>query len=1027
MTNQTNLPEETAVLQQGKLIGRQDHLDSIKNAINDNKNYVFFFTGEGGIGKTRLLTEIGQYIQTLQQGSGRRLLWSHIIDLYHSDMHSNSRIEEALIDALDEKRDFFQEYERKRDAFEQQRLAGLAGPSLEESRQELTVAFTRGFQQLAKTARIVLTFDTLELVQYENSTIRELCEIEEEGVSSVKNWLLEQVAKFKNTVTIFAGRPHENVQPDFARFFVGKECLYEDQRIKRFSYEETHAYLRELAKQYDELGKALDPVTVDQIYKGADYGRPIYINLMADLLSFGNDISDIFPLTPASVNEDYRKNMKRGIARRLLELPGLHGIIVRYLAMARQGLDEELLLHLLQAKYGRSEIQTAIKQMKAFTFIKTHPHNPDQIFLHDEVYDILDEFHLDDRQHVENTFIAIRNYYEEKRAAAVRQREMMGAQSTAQDFHRYEELVHTIADLSATTLHYELQVDPLPAYYQKYVRWDEEAIKAHQVGYDMRLRDVVLTFFNALDKIATPRREWLSKRLPQAELDRMNAILWLRRYLSRGQNQKCYDIAKKIMTHPEPPFQWDQVEDKYYKAALLTIMGEAMLYLKKPTKEETLQALNTTIELLKKEPKQYDALRDENWRRARILGRAYNNKGYVYRGYNQFSTAVEPYRQAIALYRQVDIRDEMADSINNLSLVYAQLGALDEAEALAEDGRSLREQLWQRFPLGLSYSTLGLVNIIAQHPHQARGLSKQALALFSPVDDATVTGIGYERGQALARYNLGMSSRGLAHLVDSHVYNAEEAVQHFKTGRGFLRQAINYYDGKGGIYEIETKAELGRLYRDWMKLDLSLNDQDGAQERKDLAIMYLEREALPLCQSEKRPDGIANILEDMAHLHWAWKDRSTTLDYLERAEATIPEEYKPKPGQGFATVSEPINPLWVALGKIYLLRAELIFNPGDYLARLEDPEIEALLESMKYRLLAVACFEHHSPYASGDHMMKETRKAMYNSLKRYGVPRLELLRSKMQEVSETYNLSFTSVFNYIDRTMGFYFILPDAS
>ncbi|MCZ7672531.1 MAG: tetratricopeptide repeat protein [Chloroflexi bacterium] len=78
--------------------------------------------------------------------------------------------------------------------------------------------------------------------------------------------------------------------------------------------------------------------------------------------------------------------------------------------------------------------------------------------------------------------------------------------------------------------------------------------------------------------------------------------------------------------------------------------------------------------------------------------RAYNNKAFVYRLYHQYSTAVEPFRQAIALYRQVDIRDEMADSINNLALVYANLGALDEAEALADDGRDLRERLAQRYP-----------------------------------------------------------------------------------------------------------------------------------------------------------------------------------------------------------------------------------------------------------------------------------------------------------------------------------------
>jgi len=1028
MIDINNMPLETAVLRQGKLIGRQDHIDSIKRAIeavNKDNNYVFFLTGEGGIGKTRLLNEIGQYVEALPEEDGNRFLWSGIIDLYHSDMHSNSRIEETLIDALDKTRDFFQEYDRKREAFEKQRLAGLSGFPLEKQRQELTAAFTKGFQDLTRSYHVILTFDTLELVQYENSTVRDLCEVEDEGVSSVKNWLLDQVAQFENTVTIFAGRPHENVQSDFARFFENsKNCVYDDQHIERFTHDETKNYLFEMAKRYDELGKALDEATINQIYQGTDQGRPIYINLMADLLSFGNDIADIFPLTPIPITEEYRQEMKRGISRRLVDLPGLHGIIVRYLAMARQGVDAELLLHLLKGSSRRSEIDTAIQEMKEYTFIKNHPQKPDQIFLHDEVYDILDEFHLDDRQHVDRTFAHIRDYYEEKREAAVQQREEMGALASPQEFLRHEELLRTIADLSAITLHYELQVNPLAAYYQKYVRWDEEAIKAHQVGYDMRLRDIVLTFFNSLRKIDTPRRKWLSEQLPQAELDRMNAVLWLRRYLSRGDVKKCYRIALKMGDHSEPTFQWKSLKDKYYQAALLTIMGEAMLNLSMD-KEATLKVLNTAIAFLDEESEQYDSLRDEYWRRARILGRAYNNKAFVYRLYHQYSTAVEPFRQAIALYRQVDIRDEMADSINNLALVYANLGALDEAEALADDGRDLRERLAQRYPLGLSYNTLGAVNVAAQHPHQARGLSEQALGLFSSVSGILNTGIGFERGQAYARFTLGKAYRGLAHLADNYVYTTDETKGHFKTGRSYLRKSIDYFDGSNSNYEIEAKAELGRLYRDWMKTDLRTGNSESAQERKDLAMMYFEQ-ALVLCEQRGLIDETANLLEDIARLHWAWKDKKATEEYLDMAEAKIPSDYKPELTTGFAKVPEPVNPLWVALGKIYLLRAELIFNPDDHVGPLTDSEIEVLLQSMEYRLLAVACFEHYSPFAGGDARMKETRKAMYNSLKRYGVPRLEKIRAKMEEVSTAYDISFDSVFEYIDRTMGFYFIVPDA-
>ena len=262
------VPSDTSVLRQGKLIGRREQLDKVKAAIAEAGSHVFFLTGEGGIGKTRLQQEIGQHVKTLQaEDENSRLLWSGIIDLYHSDMHSNSRIEQALIRQLDEKHDFFQGYEQKRQTFEKQRLAGLTGKDLETSRAELTKAFVQGFNQLAMTYRVVLAFDTLELVQYESSIVSELCEVEEE-TSSVKNWLLEQVGQMDNAVIIFAGRPHSRVQADFARYFQDKACQYEELFVERLSFDETRQYLYELAKRKEDLGNSLskNPETAQQIY-----------------------------------------------------------------------------------------------------------------------------------------------------------------------------------------------------------------------------------------------------------------------------------------------------------------------------------------------------------------------------------------------------------------------------------------------------------------------------------------------------------------------------------------------------------------------------------------------------------------------------------------------------------------------------------------------------------------------------------------------------------------------------------------
>lgn len=1025
----TQMKSDTAMLRQGKFIGRQEQIDKVKAAIHETENYVYFFTAEGGIGKTRLLQEIGQYIKTMQtEDENCRVVWSGIIDLYHSDMHSNSRIEQALIQQLDKNNDFFQEYEQKRHDFEKQRLAGL-GRELEDLRLELTKAFGRGFEKLTKTYRVVLTFDTLESVQYESSIVRKLCEVEEE-TSSVKNWLLEQIGQMKNTVAIFAGRPHSHVQSDFADYFSNKNRHFEELPLKRFTLAETGFYLDDLASRHEDLEDSLDATLIQQIYQGADNGRPIYINLATDLLSFGEEISELFPQKEIVTDETYLKRLQRHIAHRLLRLTGIQGVMVRYLAIARQGLGKSLLLYLLDGKYAPSEVQKAMEEMKKYTFVKTHPHNPDHLFLHDEVYDILDEFHLGDRVEVDRVYKRIRDYYESKRKAALSQRENFGPLTEQGEANRqtYENLLHEIADLTATTLYYELQVDPLVAYYQKYVRWDEEAINAYQVGHDMRLRDVVLTFYNTLTRQArTSRQEWLIRRLPRGEVSRMNAVLWLRRYLARGQNEKCYRIANKLTESKEPDFDWHNFKDKYYIAALLTMMGEAMLSIPTTTGTNTLAVLDKAIALLEPLnltiPPEKDE-RDQVWRRARILGRAYNNKGFVYRNHHQYSTAVFPYRKAIALYRHVDIRDEMANSINNLSFVYAQLGALHEAEALAKDALDLRARLWQRYALSLSFNTLGEVHNAAQHPHQARGLSTQALMLASVVTRALNEDIGFERGQALARLSLGKAFRGLGLLTKNLAYSYEETIHHYEQGRDHLQLADAFFDKSGSDYEIKTKAEIGRLYRDWMGLNLQFNDSGSARERKELAIGYLNK-ALAVAEERGLVDEVADILEDLAHLHWILKDRDNTLICLNQAESKIPDEYKPQIGKGLVNVSEPVNPLWVIIGKIYLLRAQMIFNPKEHVGPLHEEQINDLLAAMEFRVLAAACFEKFSPYATSDPLMKETKVTLYNSLNRYGVPRLQLILDRIHEVEEKYKISIDSILDYIDKTMGFYLILGE--
>ncbi len=837
------LNQQTAALRTDRMIGRQKQLNQVKAAIKESKKAsVFFIYGIGGIGKTRLLEEIGDFIKKdLKPDEAIDVRWSGIIDLYHSDMHSNSRIEERIVANLDPEEFYFSLYQKKRREFQQQRAAGLVGSVLEEARNQLTEAFVNGFEQLSRDYRVVLTFDTLELVQYESEFVQEVCQIEERS-TSVKNWLLEQISKFKNTVTVFAGRPHPFLQKDFDYIFSKADCNYQSLPIVQFSRSEARKYLKQITAQRPELYEKidLDDETFEIIFRGAENGRPVYISLALDLLSFGDDIGEIFLVDVPPDDPQRLEKMQQGIVKRLLNLEEPYGDIVHYLAIARQGLDKPLLRYLVDESWSDRRIDEAIEQMQSYTFIKTRPQQTDQLFLHDEVYDLLDRYHLDFRPDVEPNLTRVVDYYKSQREEIQLAMHRLKDLPWVQQAVERETLLRKLADVSTMLLYYALQLDPQKGYYHYYCRWVEEAIKGHLAGYDMRLRDVVLGFLNYLKAPESSRKIWLSEQLTSAEIDRNSVLHWMRRYLVRNNYDRVCEIAAQIRESDHPNFAWNSVTDPLYKAGLLTIWGEALVYTS-ATREAMLANPNEAIGILTDDSYQWpvdedDDPKDELWRRWRTLGRANNNIGYAYRRFNQLRLAVDYYREAIRLYRQVDILDEMADTGNNLAYVYARLGAIDEAIALSEGAMGIRRELGQRYPLGLSMNTRGIVALEADQPHQARAFATQALEYFqiTEFEDMALMSleepIGYKRGQALAYLTLSEALRMLANLYYTNVYDHDDAFELIKEGRRYLSKSIDFFSKyPEDVYAIQTNSEMGRLYRDWLRLIIQTkenHDQD---------------------------------------------------------------------------------------------------------------------------------------------------------------------------------------------------------
>ncbi|HID29172.1 MAG TPA: hypothetical protein EYP19_04120, partial [Desulfobacterales bacterium] len=198
------VPVPLGALRTKRLVGRTREREAIKAAIEaEDELRVIHIIGGGGIGKTRLLEAIPEEI-LLTCSNKDRCQWGGIFDLYHTDIHTNSGIEAAILRALDA--DGFKEYREKRAEYEKLRRAGGDPKLLEELREELWKLFVKGFNEITAQTRVILCFDTVELIQYESDMVQEVCGIEYGGVE-VREWLKTVIPQLKNAVVIFAGRP----------------------------------------------------------------------------------------------------------------------------------------------------------------------------------------------------------------------------------------------------------------------------------------------------------------------------------------------------------------------------------------------------------------------------------------------------------------------------------------------------------------------------------------------------------------------------------------------------------------------------------------------------------------------------------------------------------------------------------------------------------------------------------------------------------------------------------------------------
>lgn len=962
-----------------RIIGRQEIIQAIEAAIGDSSgcSHVFLLVGPGGTGKTRLLEEVPVICGRIAKPEVRP---TSIIDLYHADYHSPGGLRQAIVDGLDPDQGYFQQYRVKRKEFEQKREEGIGGGALEQVRQELDKVFLQEYEELAQTSRLVLCFDTLELLQYESDRVLEICQVEDVD-TAIKNWFLRHIGRLPNTVALFSGRPQPRIEQEFAEQFRQSNCSFTRYDINAFTVPETYEYLVAMRAESQELDEILSNDEVGKRVVQLSGGKPIYLSLLTDLLLYGDTITDLFPASQDAKDDVDEDLVGKLLVERLIALPEPFGPTIYYLLHARKGLDVVLLRHLMGGQWSAEEASRNLEQVRHFAFVKPRAKTP-YLFLHDEVYDLFDRYFQGDSRYG-NSFEAIATYYRTQMAkvSSILERE----------------------DLVVARLYYELQVDLRNGYAHCYLPWDEQAIQAHEIGFDMRLRDEVLRFLNRYTAPDSPfYNPRIGQLLDRAAIDRDCIIGWLMRYLEKGESEKVYKIAWDLRYQRKEAFvDWERIDDPRYKVSVLIPLSWAMVYLGK-AETETRKVQEEALALLADKQQFREA--QESWR-LRALGHIHENIGYLHRVAQRLQTAIGYYSTAVHYFRQVNQKANLASAQNNEAYAYALLGNFSRAEKLIDDALTIRRSLKQKHPLAISLNTRGLIHLLADQPHRALPKCKEAEQIFTDLNDP--------RGIGLSTLALAQIYRALGKLWRQDVYPVEQAVEFYQESRLAIDKAIKIFEEEtpepGRL--IEAYNEAGALERDWGLVLKKMGGKELARQRFDRAVKLFA--ASIAISGAQWPVETSDSYEDIVDVYIIQADFTNAVDNLRQSESFIPEEYRLVEGQGFMPIKEPVEEFWSMLGKLEIQQARIVLAGVGH--ELQNITQERLLAAMPHYAKSVAYFLRFSADYSRH---KTTIKEIYDYLKSLEIAQLQEVRDVVVGVEQAYQVDLQHLLEDIDETLA---------
>jgi tetratricopeptide (TPR) repeat protein len=923
------------------MVGREEELERLQKFLYARgERHVVYYWAYGGLGKTRLLEEL----QRMVKEAGPGFHSTGIIDLYHTDTHSSSDVERAMVDGLDPDQKFFGNYRRAREKFELLRERGSDPGVLERYREDLSKHFIQDCREMALDVhKLVICFDTVELLQYESSVV-------EEKVGSgtvdtrIRTWLLDKLAPLANVLVIFAGRPkgqshgettdhQERLVADMEQAFKKSLTVVE---LRPFTLSEVQDFIEVLTN-----GETIIPAVTLPIVHRLTGGRPIFIHLVVDLVQVLTlELNRVLALFDryadlAEAPED-RERLKEAqhqveveILRAFINEGGETGQYLLRLALMPKGFDSEI----LQRSLGLPprEADQLLADLEPLSFVKHFKASPgaerlhgERTFLHDEMYRLLTNPEVIPRLRLNERTVAnalVSTYYEPHITQL--EDDISHQRAPAERIPLRERL----QKLQVEQLYYVLVQDARQGY-EEYKRLSNQASRRRWVGFSMRLLDEFLRFYNPPER----RELFEAAGISHEQVIRESAQMWVERFYWWGQRKRVVQFAHYILKHPDIFY----VRPEKDEAILGNICGrwtdaQADLYGYTPSVVKEAQAI------LDRLPEPVDSTSEQTLARARLA----TSIGYQLRRGGQLALAATYYVVANAAFRKsAGYRDELVILLNNLSFAYAKQGRMELARPMAHEALRINERIGSEYSTGLTLSTLANIARMRGNYGQAIEYGQEALAIFRELEDA--------HGTVLAYLSITSAKRQMAKHDLEKGRKLDETHQRLKEAQGFLEKALQVAKGANLESDIlDLYAEQGRVYRELGHLVSQL-------ESIEKGLVYYRQSENYLNRFLKSKGGAkidrADTLQDLAEVLFASSDPSAAQRHLAQVEALIGPEYQIIPGKQ-VPAKELSHEYFAPLGKVEVLRGHMAFAQGH------------LEEGLQHYIIGYAYFMRFSPDA----------------------------------------------------------------